>query len=66
MTMFKLPDFESNGGNLLSKFIGVVRIRYSLLDRAGALLPIKSDLLPDTRVSMTRVLAREIVLFRPY
>ncbi len=37
MTTFKLPDFESNGGNLLSKFISVVRIRYSSLDRAGIL-----------------------------
>src|SRR5882762_4757432 len=35
MTTFKLPDFESNGGNLLSKFIGVLQIRYSWLDRAG-------------------------------
>src|SRR5213595_3596413 len=37
MTTFKLPDFESNGGNLLSKFICVLRIRYSWQDRAADL-----------------------------
>jgi hypothetical protein len=35
--MFKLPDLESNGGNLLSKFIRALRIRYSWQDRAADL-----------------------------